>query len=325
MERREFQSPLLLRILGIKRNRYNKYIQSLVIDFLFVSIPFLVNENKLHGHRLDDIMAITMKVGGDTTIYDKICEERNRLDRDLQKIREKLDNMPEGNISCVKNGKYTKWYISKDGKQTCLSKKKREIAEQLAVKKYLNYLFNDKLSEMMALEQYIQYYELKHTQRSQEFIDKAEYKQLLSNYFTPLSEELNDWMKAPYERNEKYPEHLIHKTNADYAGRSKSEALIDMTLRINKIPFRYECALELDGITLFPDFTIRHPETGEFLYWEHFGMMDTPSYFKNAYDKLQLYASYGIIPTINMIVTIETKDMPLGVDTIEKRINEYLC
>lgn len=113
MERREFQSPLLLRILGIKRNRYNKYIQSLVIDFLFVSIPFLVNENKLHGHRLDDIMAITMKVGGDTTIYDKICEERNRLDRDLQKIREKLDSMSEGNISCVKNGKYTNGILVK--------------------------------------------------------------------------------------------------------------------------------------------------------------------------------------------------------------------
>ena len=58
--------------------------------------------------------------------------------------------------------------------------------------------------------------------------------------------------------------------------RSKSEAMIAMSLYVQKIPYRYECELKLGSITLFPDFTIRHPETGEIFYWEHFGMMDKP-------------------------------------------------
>ena len=35
------------------------------------------------------------------------------------------------------------------------------------------------------------------------------------------------------------------------------------------IPFRYECALTLGNTTVYPDFTIMHPNTGELIYREH--------------------------------------------------------
>ena len=78
----------------------------------------------------------------------------------------------------------------------------------------------------------------------------------------------------PYEKNPKYPEHLIHKTVSGIYVRSKSESMIALQLYTEKIPFRYECALQLGETTLYPDFTILHPKTGEIFYWEHFGMMD---------------------------------------------------
>ena len=131
-------------------------------------------------------------------------------------------------------------------------------------------------------------------------------------------------MNAPYEQSNKHPDHLIHKTNSDYCVRSKSEALIDMILRKYKIPFRYECALEIDGFIMYPDFTLRHPHTGETFYWEHFGMMDDISYTRNAYNKLQIYASRGIIPSVNLIATFETKQNPLDIGTIEQVIENYL-
>ena len=96
-----------------------------------------------------------------------------------------------------------------------------------------------------------------------------------------------------------------------------------MLLYINKIPFRYECALHLGETTLFPDFTIRHPKTGNVYYWEHFGLMDNPAYSQNAYSKLQLYTSHGIIPSIQLITTYETKDNPLSTDIVEKIIAYY--
>lgn len=82
--------------------------------------------------------------------------------------------------------------------------------------------------------------------------------------------------------NPVHPEHLKHPCLSGHLVRSKSELLIDQALFTHQIPFRYECALKLNDLTLYPDFTIRHPETGQFFYWEHFGMMDSPTYSQNA-------------------------------------------
>lgn len=130
-------------------------------------------------------------------------------------------------------------------------------------------------------------------------------------------------MESPFECNQNYPENLIHKTFSGHLVRSKSEALIDMALSINKIPFRYECALHLGESTIYPDFTIRHPHTGETYFWEHFGKMDHSMYCKNVYAKLQLYSAHGIIPSIQLITTYETLDHPLTTDKIELLIKEY--
>lgn len=245
-------------------------------------------------------------------------------DKKIQEIQTQQSKFPRGDLSCAKNGKYTKWYINRDGKQTYLPKRNHNLAKQLAVRKYLSYLLEETRHEKEALDRYIQYHEKKVSQKSQLVIQNPKYKELLSDYFTPLSEELNTWMNEPYERNTKYPEHLVHKTNSDYCVRSKSEALIDMTLRKYKIPFRYECALEVDGFTLYPDFTIRHPRTGEVFYWEHFGMMDDISYARSAFNKLPIYASQGIIPFEKLILTFETKHTPLDAGTIEQAIKNYL-
>lgn len=96
-----------------------------------------------------------------------------------------------------------------------------------------------------------------------------------------------------------------------------------MFLYTNKIPFRYECALQLGESVIFPDFTIRHPETGNLYYWEHFGLMDDLSYSRNSCAKLQLYTSHGIIPSIHLITTYETKDSPLSSEIVEKIVSHY--
>ena len=56
---------------------------------------------------------------------------------------------------------------------------------------------------------------------------------------------------------------------------------------------------------------------------EHFGMIDNSEYCKNMLSKLQFYISNGIIPTIHLITTFETKDNPLSATTVEKIVEEY--
>ena len=71
------------------------------------------------------------------------------------------------------------------------------------------------------------------------------------------------------------------------------------------------------------DFTIRHPLTGKLYYWEHFGMMDNPEYVSHACQKIKLYCDCGFIPSINLLLTFETRECPLGIDPIEKIMREY--
>ena len=85
-----------------------------------------------------------------------------------------------------------------------------------------------------------------------------------------------------------------------------------------------EAALTLENTTLYPDFTIKLPETDKIIYWEHFGLMDDPAYCKNVLSKLKLYMSNGIIPNINLITTYETGNEPLDTKQVNDMIQLFL-
>ena len=250
-----------------------------------------------------------------------MLSQYKKLDAQIQNLKKQIKDLPPGKLICARNGKHYKWYQSDKDANTYISKQNRSLAEQLAVKKYLCLLLEDLSHEKRAIQFYLDHHS--DTPKALQLLNMPEFKTLLAPYFTPCSQELSAWMNSSYEQNPHHPEHLLYKSNSGNLVRSKSESMIDMLLYINKIPFRYECALHLGEATIFPDFTIRHPKTGGVYYWEHFGLMDNPTYSQNAYSKMQLYTSHGIIPSIQLITTFETKEKPLDSDTIAKIITHY--
>ena len=52
-------------------------------------------------------------------------------------------------------------------------------------------------------------------------------------------------------------------------------------------------------------------------------MMDNPGYCKNAFSKLQLYTTNGILPSVQLITTYETMEYPLDAEMIENIIQFY--
>ena len=251
-----------------------------------------------------------------------MLSEHEKLEQKINSIKNQLENLPPGKLVLSHNGKAYKWYQSDGPTKTYIPKKEQKLAESLAVKKYLTLSLEELEKEKRAIEAYLKHHDS--TCKSEQLLTQSsEYQKLLSPYFTPLSEELTEWMNSPYEKNTLHSEHLTNKGFSGNPVRSKSEAMIDMTLYMHRIPFRYECALHLGGTTIFPDFTIRHPKTGDIYYWEHFGLMDDPSYANNAYSKLQLYNSHGIIPSIQLITTYETKEHPLSAEVVEKIVAHY--
>lgn len=268
------------------------------------------------------MIQILIKEGEIITIHERMLSEQKSLDNQINSIKEQLKAFPPGKLICVQNGKYSKWFQSDGHIKSYIPKENRHLAEKLAVKKYLSLQLEDLVNEKRATEFY-----LRHSSPSGKaerlLAEPSEFKELLKPYFQSSSEELSNWKNEKYEHNTLYPEQLIHSSGSGNRVRSKSEYMIDMYLYTHNIPFRYECALNLGETTVYPDFTIRHPGTGELYYWEHFGLMDNPNYTKNAYSKLQLYANHGIIPSINLITTYETREHPLTYETIEKVVHNY--
>ena len=203
-----------------------------------------------------------------------------------------------------------------------IPRKNLDFARKLAHKKLLTAQLEDLLHEENAVNDFLKHYQ-NHISKTEKLLSKPAYQELIFSSFHPASYKLAEWASSSYEHNSSHPEQLRHPCFSGHMVRSKSEVLIDQSLFTHQIPFRYEYALKLGDLTFFPDFTIRHPQSGEYFYWEHFGLMDHPAYSQNAFQKLQIYSAHGYIPTINLITTFETKEHPLNIETIENIIRQF--
>ena len=252
-----------------------------------------------------------------------MLERRKQIEKKMQSIEREQKKLPEGKLICSHTGPYCKWECSDGHKKKYIPKKDRLFAEKLAAKKYLSALWNDLNHEKYAIELYLRSHSNYKPEVDKLLTGSAEVEKLLSPYFSPLSRELETWSKSQYEANSKNPEHLTQKIGVNEFVRSKSEAMIAKVLKQNKIPYRYEAKLKLGNVEMYPDFTIRHPKTGEIFYWEHFGLLDNEEYVKNMHFKLKTFTKYNIMPGINLITTYENQEKPLTFEMIEMLVKYY--
>lgn len=220
----------------------------------------------------------------------------------------------------VRNGKYIKWFRVHPKGSTYISKKD-PILQGLAKGMYLSSIRKDLQSELNAV---LQYQASLNNSAVQALLKVPEYKELLTNIpIDSLSDELNAWKNEPYNKCPKNPENLIHPSLSGNILRSKSEATIDMLLYQAEIPYRYECLLTVDDISIYPDFTIRHPITGDYYYWEHFGLIENPGYLQSHHYKMNFYLTHNFIPGYNLITTYETPTHPFTNIAAQQIIEKY--
>lgn len=252
-------------------------------------------------------------------------QRRRMLTSAKDKLISELRSLPEGNLMIIQNGKYRKWYQNHGGLSEYIPKKNHAIAEDLAYKRYLEGEIKKISLEIDAIDAYLQKADLSvsNARRKTDFEYQQFENELLRNRIKRPNKTLEQWMHEDYPRNPRNPENLVHKTVTGIYVRSKSESLIVTVLTNLGIPFRYECLLQIGDIDVYPDFTIRHPITLKEYYHEHFGIMDDPRYVRKAMGKIELYNSYGIIPSVNLLMTFETEACPLDPTYVESLFRFY--
>ena len=143
----------------------------------------------------------------------------------------------------------------------------------------------------------------------------------LTNLFAPPD---------PVQVGERFLEELlIHRTARGELVRSKSEVIIANLLHANRIDYRYEEPLEIDGLTKLPDFTIEDDNTGEKYYWEHLGMLSDGVYRRRWEEKVEWLKGHGILPREegggpmgSLIVTQDSADGGIDSEAISRLVKE---
>ena len=254
---------------------------------------------------------------------EQLNKEKAELDQKIKEIKQQLRGYPKGYLQCTKNGKYVKWYHITSDSRKYIPKSERTFAEILSRKTFLLARLSDLQQEQNALKKILTI-SSKLISKASEITESPLYRELLKNSFLPIRRELSEWAKEPYEKNAEFPENLKFPSVSGNVLRSKSETFIDQALFLKRIPYRYECALQLNDYIYYPDFTIRRPDDGEIIYWEHFGMMNDPSYARKAMNKLGVYNSHGLLVNKNLIATFENEKYPFTLADAEETIKRYI-
>lgn len=202
-----------------------------------------------------------------------------------------------------------------------LGRKDEKVLHQLASDLFRQSSIRVKERQLTAVKAYIRTIE-KAEKRSLQVMNDPDIRQLLQSDYT-LPQYLKEWEYADYPHNPSHPEALNISAAGGRMVRSKSESIIISELVKAGIPFRYECQLQIKGMTVYPDFMIRHPITGKLFLWEHLGMMDDSNYAAAASRKIEAYIKSGYIPMINLIITSETKEHPLDFRMVQMMIQCY--
>ena len=133
--------------------------------------------------------------------HDKLQRKKQELEKRINSLEKRLKTLPDGKLICAGNGGYCKWYRSDGKTNSYIPKKNRQLAEQLAVKKYLILLEEDLQQERKAIDSILKFQKSDFGQAEQLLTEPSEYQKLLSPFFKPISRELLDWQNSPFNQS----------------------------------------------------------------------------------------------------------------------------
>jgi len=255
-------------------------------------------------------------------------ESRLQADQDLQKQLARLTaNVPEGMLEIHHQGAQVQYLLNLSGTRKYISKTQMDTIKKLAEKSYHQKLKRQVDEEITVLSRFLKDY---HPEKQRELFEamSKDRQKLLNPLVLPNGQYLEQWRNTHEEamktHHNDFPVRESLKTlNGEFV-RSKSEKMLADAFLHYGVPYYYEAPLKLAGRVIFPDFCLLNVRTRKEYYWEHFGLMDQAEYAEHFQDKVLWYERNGIWPGERLLMSFETVNLPIDVNTVESVIRKYL-
>ena len=248
-------------------------------------------------------------------------------EKELKQLEAALTSLPAGSAYISNCGGRTRLRGTIKGKDHFFNQNDMALAKKLLLKGYLQKQREELIRKIQWLKVAIDYKENWLGLSARPLSQHPELGSYLAEElqsFSSLSADLLKWTNAPDSCSAPHQDNRTEPAVSGCKVRSKSEVMIASVLYERGLPFRYEEPLHLRGRVFFPDFTLRSPESGRFYWYEHFGMMDDPGYARKAWNKLAFYSENGLLPSVNLIVTFETREHKLNILKIHQALNTVI-
>ena len=196
--------------------------------------------------------------------------------------------------------------------------------KKLVQKQYEERLQKELLTNRSRLARFIKNYDY-------DFVDQVYQKSAFArkHYISPIIEPRDEFIKDWYEKHpggmNPYDDPPERDTLRGEKVRTKSEQILADTFYHLGIPYQYEPEFVLNtGYCKYPDFVLLNVIQRKTYYWEHMGLTDEHGYATKNFKKLLVYEKNGLILGENLILSLETEDMQLDMDMVNRKIREYL-
>lgn len=260
-------------------------------------------------------------------IKDLLEARKNQLQQWKKEKKKALVKVPDGSLRICSHGNKTQYYYRnnpKDFNGVYIKEKDIDLAKKLAQKDYDKKVLCSIEKEINAITKYLSSCPDKKAEDIYENLHRERQK-IITPIIETDEEYIRKWQEEIYQGKEFYEDTPELYTLKGERVRSKSELIIADMLSNEGIPYRYEYPLYFRGIgKIYPDFTLLHTRNREEMFWEHFGMMDDPTYVENAIKKITTYEQNGIFPGENLIMTFETRKHPINQRLVKRLIEHYL-
>ncbi len=255
-------------------------------------------------------------------IEELLIKRLEMLEKNVQFIKQQISKYPQGylKINKQKEGFYYRIVDSETGKRSYVRKDRINDARMIAQRDYESDYLKIAEMEIGELKRYLSHNYIVKTQECYSSLHAGR-KCLVKPFEVSDIEFINRWMKKPYVAKEfSENDDTEYYTEKGERVRSKSELIIANTLHSLNIPYKYECPLVLDGITVYPDFTVLDVKERKEKYIEHFGMMGDADYVANMLLKIGTYEKNGIYVGGDLLCTFESVRKPLNINVLRNKI-----